>query len=214
VIADVDATIAAWARRLLPDVEIAFTPPEEEKRADRKRDTLVVLLHSVREDLDAGSPGWTSLRNDSGVVVGRAVPTRAYRLTYLLIACAKETAGEHEMLGRLLAGSMLDDVVPPDLVAGQMKAAESPIVIRCAPAQSSVELREAWSTLWSAWGMRPRTMLELSVLAPMPPGLVQAVAEPPAEIALGVERLPSVPPVRRGEHDGLSRPTARITEGR
>jgi hypothetical protein len=217
VIADVDATLAAWAGQFLPDVEIASSPPVDDgKRTGRQRDTHVVLLYDVREYLYAGAPGWTSQRDESGLVVGRTLPTRAYRLTYLLIACGKDTAAEHAMLGRLLAGSNLDDVVPADLLAGELKSSETQIILRCAPAHVSIEVRRLWDTLWAAWGLRPRSMLELSVLAPMPPGVVQAVAEPPAQIALGVDRIAAAPAVPGAPHDGYDRtrrrPTARITE--
>jgi hypothetical protein len=187
VIADVDATIAAWLGRLAPELDVTFTPPADKPASTAKRapTTLTAFLYDVREDPDAGTPGWTGLRGDDGVLVGRQHPSRAYRFSYLLIASGADPLDEHEALGRVLTGSLLNEVVAEEDLAGQLKAADGPVLVRCAPAARSVDARD----LWAAWGIRPRTSLELSVSAPMPPPLVLEVAEPPSHVDLGARRL-------------------------
>jgi hypothetical protein len=187
VIADVDATIASWLGRLAPELDVAFTPPPDKSGSapKRARTTVTVFLYDVREDPDAGTPGWTGLRSDDGVLVGRQHPSRAYHFSYLLIASGPDPLEEHEALGRILSGSLLNEVVAEEDLAGQMKAADGPVVVRCAPAVRSVDAHD----LWTAWGIRPRTTLELSVRAPMPPPLVIEVAEPPSHVDLEARHL-------------------------
>jgi hypothetical protein len=189
VIADVDATVVAWLARLVPDADIALAPPDaDDSSSQRKRPTLTAFLHDVREDPDAGVSGWTSLRDDGGVVVGRQHPTRAYRFAYLLIAFGADAAREHETLGRVLTGSVLNEVVADEHLAGPLKDAEGPALIRCAPAARSVDARD----LWAAWGLRPRTYLELSVCVPMPPQHIVETPAPPTRLDLGARPLAAI----------------------
>jgi hypothetical protein len=186
VIADVDATVAAWLGRLAPDLDVAFSPPQDAvASSSNARTTLTAFLYDIREDPDAGVPGWTDLRGESGLTIGRHQPTRSYRFAYLLIASAADPVVEHEALGRVLSGSVLNEVVLDDDLAGQMKAVDMPVLVRCAPAARSVDSRD----LWAGWGIRPRTALELLVCAPMPPAEVVQVAEPPSHLDLGARRL-------------------------
>jgi hypothetical protein len=207
VIADVDATVATWLGRLAPDLDIAFSPPPDHAAPSsrRTRTTLTAFLYDVHEDPDAGVPGWTSLRDDAGVVVGRQHPTRSYRFTYLLIASGTDPLLEHEALGRVLTGSVLNEVVADDDLAGQLKAADSPVVVRCAPATRSADARD----LWAAWGIRPRTSLELSVSAPMPPRAIE-VAEPPSHIELGARQLATG--LARADEEASRTRTSRMRE--
>lgn len=212
MIADVDATVAAWLSRFVPDIEIAFAPPPDDGpvASTPRRLTLTAFLSDVREDLDSGEPGWIAMRDPQGVVVGRRPPNRSYRLTYLLFACGTDPVAEHEVLGRVLAGSLLEEVLPDEVLRGLMRSAEAPLSARCARAGHPSDTRE----LWAAWGIRPRTTLELSILAPMPPPMVHEVAPPPRHLDLAATRVAgqSLPP--SGIRQVLDPParTARVTE--
>lgn len=210
VIADVDQTVAAWLGRFVPKTKVVFTPPPDSTSSSAKRSpsVLAVVLCDIREEPAAGEPGWSSMRDATGVTIGRRAPSRTYRLTYLLLACGRDPLEEHRVLGQVLAGSLLDEVVADDLLAGRLSTIDGVVTARCAPHQGTVDTR--W--LWPAWGIHPRATLELSVVAPMPQDLVVEVALPPSSVDLGVGRLP---PVRRSAEvngDPPRRPEARITE--
>lgn len=190
VIADVDATLAAWLGGLVPDVRLSFAPPGGEPPAPgRSRSAtagkaeppvLSVLLHAVREDPDGSLAGWDEVRDEHGVMVGRTPPPRRYRLTYLLVATATEPLAEHEVLGSVLVGAARDEVVPGAHLAGALAHADGPVLVRCAPPAGTADAQH----LWASWGCPARLALELTVLAPMPTSFLLAAAPPPARVEL------------------------------
>src|SRR3954469_43242 len=143
MIADIDATVARWMQRLAPDLDVVFSAPSDTPDVP-ERVVVTAFLHDVREDPDAGIPGWTSVRDEAGAVVGRQQPTRAYRFSYLLVATGPDTTHEHEALGRILSGSVLNEVVGEVDLAGQLPAAEGPVVVRCAPHSRSIDPHQLW----------------------------------------------------------------------
>lgn len=214
---DVDGSLTAWLGALLPGVRVSCGSPPAARAAPaeppgkgstRVEATLHLHLHAVREDAGGSTVGWSDLRNGDGVVVGRLPPSRRFRLNYLVVPQARDTATEHDLLGRVLAGTALSETLPGEFLTGALGDAESTVLVRCAPATSAVDTTH----LWAAWGVAPRATLELSVLAPLPLSYVDEVATPPSQVALGAARrtrpvedeqpLPSRP-----------RPTARIDEG-
>lgn len=208
MIRDVDDSIVAWLAALVPRTEISVGPPTDAAGPGSKRGSLALFLHEVREDADGSASGWSELRNDDGVLVGRVPPTRRYRLTYLISAHAADARAEHELLGRVLAGAALHEVVPGEHLVGSLADAEATLVVRCAPARGRADPRE----LWAAWRIPPRTTLELSVLSPLPIGYVAEVAEPPSAIDLFSGR-PPVPGPDAAARPAPARPTRRIHEG-
>jgi hypothetical protein len=215
VIADLDATIANWLEQFLPDTDIVFDAPAgwtpaAGPAATTDRTLLWVFLHDIRQELDAGAAGWSSMRDDSGVVVGRMPPRRSYRLTYLLVPLVERTVDEHRLLGQVLAGALRHEVVAVHLLAGTMRGSEEPVLARVAPAAPSIDQQQ----FWAAWELAPRTSLELSVLAPMPPERMEPVAGPPSRVDVGAERLAPAqrPPARADDAPGRPRPVGRVTE--
>jgi hypothetical protein len=207
VIRDVDATLTAWLSSLLPRVTVACEAPPE-IAAPPKAPRLSLFLDDVREDPDSGTAGWAPLRGEDGVVVGRLPPAKSYRLVYLLIAQALDASAEHDILGRVLAGTALHEAVPSEFLTDGLAETGQAVLVRCAPASRTIDPRE----LWAGWGVAPRTTLELSVLAPLPLSFVADVASPPKHIELGAQRTPPVP-VAAGDRKDAPRPTGHIHEG-
>jgi hypothetical protein len=215
VLRDVDASLSAWLGALLPGVRVSCeSPAHHTERAEssgkaraRAEATVHLHLHAVREDAGGSTVGWSDLRNGDGVVVGRLPPSRRFRLNYLVLPQARDTATEHDLLSRVLAGTALSETLPVEFLAGALGDAESTVLVRCAPATLSVDTTH----LWAAWGVAPRATLELSVLAPLPLAYVEEVAAPPSQIALGARAAPG-PTVEKEPVPTAPRPTARIQE--
>lgn len=208
VIADVDASLMAWLSGLLPDVRIVLAPPAEDPAGSGSKDvTLMVFLGQIREELDSVEPSWSSVRDAQGVVTGRRAPTRSYRLSYLLVAFSSDPLAEHRVLGQVLSGSALDWVLPEAALRGSLLEIEQPVMVRAAPPHSSVDTHD----IWTAWGLRPRATLELSVLTQLPPFTLAGVVAPPGHVEMGAARLPGVPQPAP-EKPARPRPTHRLSE--
>ena len=210
VIRDLDVTLAGWLGALLPGVSISFEPPgpggAHTKRAAPVGCLAVVLL-GVREEADGSLSGWAELRADDGLVMGRVPPSRRYRFTYLLVAQAADALTEHEVLGRVLSGAALHEVVPVEHLRGSLEGAEHAVIVRCAPATGSIDSQQVWGVL----GTTPRASLELSVLAPLPLAALLDVAAAPRHIELGAGWVPSDGSGTDQQEPPL-RPTRRIQE--
>jgi hypothetical protein len=214
VIRDLDATLAGWLGSLLPGTTISFEPPgtvEPPSAKAAKGGVLSLFLDDVRMDSDASDAGWASLRGEDGVVVGRVPPTRRYRFAYILVAQAADALAEHDLLGRVMSGAALHEVVPAEHLAGDLAHAEGSVLVRCAPPKRWADPEH----LWRAWGVAPRATLELSVLAPLLMPYIMDVAQPPSRLDLGTSSS------RTGHADGANgqeaaqrpRLTHRIQEG-
>lgn len=217
VLRDVDLSLTGWLVDLMPGVRVSCDPPSPRQSPGRppgqatgktRADASLYLhLHAVREDAGGSTVGWSDLRDGEGVVVGRLPPRRRFRLNYLLLPDARDAATEHDLLGRVLAGTALSETLPAEFLVGGLADADSTVLVRCAPATSAVDTTH----LWTAWGMAPRATLELSVLAPLPLSYVEEVAAAPSAVHLGARG-------ERTDHDqqpvpARPRPAARISEG-
>jgi hypothetical protein len=208
MIADVDASLMAWLAGFLPGVGIVLAPPMAEPGASGAGDvSLLLFLGGIREELDAAEPGWSAVRDEHGMVTGRRAPTRSYRLSYLMVPFSSDPLAEHRVLGQILIGSALGGVLPEESLRGSLLEVEQPVLVRAAPPHQSVDLHD----IWSAWGLRPRATLELSVLAQLPPFALAAVAGAPGHVEMGVARLPGVPQPEP-DKPARPRPTHRLSE--
>lgn len=210
MIHDVDTSVAGWLADLLPGVAVSFDPPAAEPPSSRKaaRPMLLLFLSGLHQESDGSTSGWSSLRDEEGVVVGRVPGIRYFRFTYLLMGQAKDTATEHQILGRALEATALYELVPQAFLAGALAELDgSSVRVRLAPSSRGVDTRE----LWHAWGVPPRTVLELTVLAPLPLTTVADVAAPPSQVDLGVGRG-TPPATANAGAPPRRRPTGRISE--
>jgi hypothetical protein len=209
VIRDLDDTLAGWLGGILPGVAISFEAPGSSSAHSKPGDakvSLAVVLLSVREDADASFSGWGELRGDDGLLLGRLPPSRRYRFSYLLVAEAADALTEHNLLGRVLAGAALHEVVPPEHLAGSLEGVGPEVLVRCAPATAATDPQQ----LWASWAMPPRAWLELSVLAPLPLAALLEVVQPPRHVELGAAQVPAA--VLDGTGSPRPRPTSRIQE--
>jgi hypothetical protein len=193
---------------------VSFDPPRDgppsakPPHGKQPRATLSLMLVDVQESTAAGSHAWSSQRAEDGQVMGRVPPNRSYRFTYLMTAAAEDTLSEHELLGTVLAGVAMDDVVPESHLRGVLSDCARSLMTRCAPERHDANGHDRWA----AWNLTGRTCLELSVLAPLPAAAMADVADPPSRIDLkasgGHRPMATTPP-----QGAARRPIGRITEG-
>ncbi len=205
MIRDLDLSLAAWLGEALPECVITFDPVP----AGTEEGTSAILalnLCDIRLEHEASTGGWSTVRDDRGVAIGRTPPTRTYRFTYRVSAVAADALAEHEILGRLLVVGALYEVLPVPHLVGSMTASGQPVLLRFAPAQSLLAgtwLREAPEDL--------RAWLELSVLAALPVEQLTEVAPAPRHVDLGTART-TREPAEADAPAGVPRPTTRVSE--
>jgi hypothetical protein len=214
VIHDVDRSLATWLRRCLPDgTATSFTCPTATWVDDPPQPLLVNgFLYDIREDVSALTGDVQDVRDAEGVVVGRRLPTRRYRLRYLLTAwvAANSPVAEHELLGAVLTGCVSYQALPADCLTGSLTDTGHLVTVRCAPADEQA----VGPALWSHLGVPPRTTLDLVVIAPLAPTARTDLAAPasefdlrPANPSAGPRRAPAPPVPQRRPRGHVSEPT-------
>lgn len=210
MIRDVDSSLAAWLAVLAPGVPVTFGVPGD-LGSDDVVTTLVLHLFDVQEE-PGGGAAWAPVRDGAGRVVGRMPPQRRYRLRYLLTAAAADTLAEHELLGHVLAGCALHEVVPAAHLAGALAMAGGDVVVRCAPARGDAGPDRPAADPAEGWRATRRTTLELWVTAPLTLDAWQEAAPPPGHVELGAVRKSRSQALSTPAATEAQPPTRRVTE--
>jgi hypothetical protein len=220
MIAEVSAALKALYSPLLPGgVHVRFGAPTGDPG-----NALCLFLASVQEDPRAVAADWEDVRDGQGHVRGRQPPIRRFDLLYLVTAWAKDSEREDALLDIVLAATAPTTRLDPELLGGTLRGAAQPVLLRLAPEAAQV---------YASFDLPPRTVLGLSVNAPLLRPLSTDLAPPADQITLGVDRTspaggggltgpavrrpgqwrrsridehePPHPPVpRQGAHDGAS----------
>lgn len=176
MIAEVGAALRALYSPLVPDGSaVRFGPPGQVP--DGPGPVLSVFLAAIREDPDAGTGDWADVRDADGRVLGRRPPIRRFDLAYLVTAWGGDDRQEAELLDRVLVatGQRLDQALFDD----DTRASGVPVTVRLDPDAARV---------YADLGLPPRTVLGVTVTAPLVLPLVTDLAPPAEEIAVGVRR--------------------------
>lgn len=215
---DLDRSLAAWLRRLLPAgtaVRFGAPPP-----AAGARPGLHAFLYDVREEPATAPPDAVLVRDAAGGPLGWQPPPRAYRVSYLLTAWpggsraaspdspdgpgTPGTAGEpgraddadgaaraeHALLGAVLLGCAAEPALPADCLRGVLAGWARGVPLTCASAARAADP----DRLCAGLGIGPRAALDLALVAPVVPALLTDLAAPPGAVELGVSR--GAPPRR------------------
>ncbi len=180
MIHEVDQAIEAVIRQEAlqgTSVEVAFDAPTKDWAARRNAPTLDSYLYDIREDQARRAVGYTDVRDADGKVIGRKLPPRHYKLSYLVTAWTQRPEDEHRLLSAILSGFLRWSSLPPYSLSGSLADQELPIpvTIGLPPAND-----RAISDIWSALGGELKPSLDLVVTAPIEPGQL-AVAGPPVQ---------------------------------
>jgi hypothetical protein len=177
VIDEVDEALRLLVERELDGsgVETSFEAPTRDWAARRSVPTIDLYLYDIREDRQRRNVGHEPVHNESGVVVARRLPSRVFRLSYLVTAWTQRTEDEHRLLSRMLACILRNEVIPRALLTGSLAAQPNsvPMTVALPPSED-----RSLSDVWTALGGELKPSLDLVVTAPI--GSTQSVpAGPP-----------------------------------
>jgi hypothetical protein len=221
VIDEVDECLRSLLERALGDdkAAIAFDPPSAEWVAGLDGPLLDLFLYDVREELGGRTGDWEDVRDDRGVVTARRAPARRYRLSYMVSAWATCPEAEHRLLWRVLEAAPEQETIPAEFLPDRLRDQREPVTVQVAVPGPGTGVPA--SGLWSALGTRPRTSLEIVVLAPLAVPPAPGVSRAPRRIDLDVGREEAGRPGGRPGPDGVAVPgrvvkrraESRINEG-
>jgi hypothetical protein len=181
VIHEVDESLRELVRRDVLNgagVELSFEAPSKDWSARRTAPTLNLYLYDIHEDLTRRQTQFEEIRDGDGKVVGRIMPPRRFKLSYLVTAWTQRSEDEHRLLSALLSCFIRSEALPRDVLQGAL--ADQPEPVRCTIALPLPPERSI-SDVWSALGGEMKPSLDLVVTAPFVTGRAQPVGPPVTE---------------------------------
>src|SRR4029079_9801527 len=120
VIQEIDQALRALIRAEAfadRDVEVVFDAPTKEWAGRPNAPTVDVYLYDIREDMRRRARGVENEYDGGGRIVGRHLPPRHFKLSYLVTAWTQRPEGEHRLLSALLTCFLRHDAIPRELLA-------------------------------------------------------------------------------------------------
>jgi Pvc16 N-terminal domain len=181
MIHDVDESLRELAKRDVINgsrVEISFEAPTRDWSARRNTPTLNFYLYDIREDVSRREVQFEEVRDAEGRVTDRRRPPRLFKLSYLVTAWTQRPEDEHRLLSSTLSCFLRSDVLPSDILQGDLTSGSRPVAVTVAlpPGQD-----RSLSDVWSALGGELKPSLDLIVTAPFEMGRHQPVGPPVLE---------------------------------
>jgi hypothetical protein len=170
VIHDVDQALRALIRRdaaAEADVDVVFDAPTKDWAGRRNAPTIDVYLYDIREDMRRRERGRVNEYDGAGRIVGRHLPPRHFKLSYLVTAWTQRPEDEHRLLSSLLACFLRHDAIPADLLGPALTEVGLPVplTVGLPPPED-----RAFADVWSARGGELKPSLDVVVTAPTPTG--------------------------------------------
>jgi len=170
VIHDVDQALRALIRRdalAEADVEVVFDAPTKDWAGRRNAPTVDVYLYDIREDMRRRERGRINEYDHAGRIVGRHLPPRHFKLSYLVTAWTQRPEDEHRLLASLLSCFLRHDALPTDLLAPALveQGLPLPLTVGLPPPED-----RAFADVWSALGGELKPSLDVVVTTPVPTG--------------------------------------------
>ena len=164
------------------DVEVVFDAPTREWAGRRTTPTIDVYLYDIREDLKLRQRGVINTYDADGpVIIGRHLPPRHFKLSYLVTAWTQRPEDEHRLLSALLA-TLSAVRRGADRPARRADLAEVGLPVQLTIGLPPPEDR-GFADVWSALGGELKPSIDVVVIAPISTGqqfpLGPAVTEPP-----------------------------------
>ena len=167
MIHDVDESLRALVKRDALNgsgVEVAFDAPTKDWVARRNAPVVDLYLYDIREDTTRRETAWEPVRDEHGRVTERRPPPRRFRLSYLVTAWTNRPEDEHRLLSSMLACFVRHELVPPELLVGQLEGQPLPVLLTVAlPPTEDRSIAD----VWSAMGGELKPSLDLVVTAPL-----------------------------------------------
>jgi hypothetical protein len=193
VLADVDASLAAWLSNELPaGTTIDFASPAglvDHRRSGRSACTVNLFLHDIVADPAGQSSTEVYLRDSRGRVCGVQSPLRRYRLSYLVTAWGADTDEEHRLLGLVLAAHGGVETLTGERLHGVLRELDIPVPIEL----GLVGRGPGEPGMWASLGLPARASFELCVTAPVPPVVRTDIAPQVRRVGVDVHRRDALP---------------------
>jgi hypothetical protein len=183
VIHEVDSALRALIDREtgIRDVEVVFDAPTRDWAGRRTVPTIDVYLYDIREDLRRRERGVLNEYNeDQTRIIGRHLPPRHFKLSYLVTAWTQRPEDEHRLLSALLLAFLRFDAMPAELLDGPLADMKLPVplTVGLPPPED-----RGFADVWSALGGELKPSIDVVVSAPINTGqrmeLGPPVTEPP-----------------------------------
>ena len=149
------------------DVEVVFDAPTKEWAGRRNAPTVDVYLYDIREDMRRRARGVENEYDGNGRIVGRHLPPRHFKLSYLVTAWTQRPEDEHRLLSALLACFLRHDAIPPELLTSPLSdlGLPVPLSVGLPPPED-----RAFADVWSALGGELKPSLDVVITAPTDTG--------------------------------------------
>ena len=137
VIQEIDQALRALIRAEAfadRDVEVVFDAPTKEWAGRRNAPTVDVYLYDIREDMRRRDRGVENEYDGNGRIVGRHLPPRHFKLSYLVTAWTQRPEDEHRLLSALLTCFLRHDAIPAELLAAPLSDLGLPVPLVGRPA--------------------------------------------------------------------------------
>ncbi|MGZ4602065.1 MAG: DUF4255 domain-containing protein [Kineosporiaceae bacterium] len=173
------------------DVEVVLDAPTKDWASRRNAPTVDVYLYDIREDLRRRERGQVNEYDGSGRIIGRHLPPRHFKLSYLVTAWTQRPEDEHRLLSALLTCFLRHEAIPPDLLGPPLAdlGLPVPVTIGLPPPED-----RAFADVWSALGGELKPSLDVVVTAPTDTGQRREtgppVTAPPRVTVSGQEGWP------------------------
>jgi len=222
VIHEVDSALRALIERDagIRDVEVVFDAPTRDWAGRRTGPTIDIYLYDIREDLRRRERGVLNEYNqDQTRIIGRHLPPRHFKLSYLVTAWTQRPEDEHRLLSALLATFLRFEALPAELLDGPLAELELPVplTVGLPPPED-----RGFADVWSALGGELKPSIDVVVSAPINTGQQFDVGPPvtapplfhfggsgglgaPEDVGLGFGAAPSAGAAPKSETGGTGK---------
>ena len=149
------------------EIEVVLDAPTKDWAGRRNAPTVDVYLYDIREDLRRRERGQVNEYDGSGRVVGRHLPPRHFKFSYLVTAWTQRPEDEHRLLAGLLDCFLQHDAIPPELLEPRLADLDLPVplTVGLPPPED-----RAFADVWSALGGELKPSLDVVITAPVDTG--------------------------------------------
>src|SRR6185295_13912579 len=170
VIQEIDQALRALIRAEAfadRDVEVVFDAPTKEWAGRRNAPTVDVYLYDIREDMRRRARGVENEYDGNGRIIGRHLPPRHFKLSYLVTAWTQRPEDEHRLLSALLGAFLRYDALPADMLSGPLAeiGLPVPLTVGLPPPED-----RGFADVWSALGGELKPSIDVVVSAPINTG--------------------------------------------
>ncbi|HST86146.1 MAG TPA: DUF4255 domain-containing protein [Kineosporiaceae bacterium] len=186
------------------EIEVVFDAPTKDWAGRRNSPTVDVYLYDIREDMRRRERGQVNEYDGAGRVVGRHLPPRHFKLSYLVTAWTQRPEDEHRLLSTLLECFLRHDAIPTEYLEPRLADLRLPVplTVGLPPPED-----RAFADVWSALGGELKPSLDIVVTTPIDTGQRRHTGPPvvlPPRVSVGGHgaELPTE------QRDGRPRPDA------